>query len=92
MTATANIIYNVKPNALLVKKSSLVEEDRKSYVWKIERGTLKKQLVQTGESDIAFVEIVQGIKNGDTIALAPEKSFREGFEVNKVSKVTAKQP
>jgi len=92
MTATANIIYNVKPNALLVKKSSLVEEDRKSYVWKIERGTLKKQPVQTGESDIAFVEIVQGLKNGDTIALAPEKSFREGFEVNRVSKVTAKQP
>ena len=82
MTATANIIYNVKPNARLVKKSSLIEENRQSYVWKIENGRLKKQLVRQGESDMTFVEVVQGLKKGEKIALSPDKSLHEGLEVN----------
>ncbi len=81
MTATANIIYNIRPNALLVKKSSLFEENRQSYVWKIDNGRLKKQPVRQGASDMTFVEVLQGLKKGDKIALAPEKSLHEGMEV-----------
>jgi membrane fusion protein, multidrug efflux system len=89
MTATANIIYNVRPNALLVRKSSLFEENRQSYVWKIENGKLKKQSIQTGASDMTFVEVLQGLKKGDKIALAPAKSLHEGMDVNIIS---AKKP
>jgi RND family efflux transporter MFP subunit len=81
MTATANIIYNIRPNALLVRKSSLFEENRQSYVWKIDNGRLKKQPVRQGASDMTFVEVLQGLKKGDKIALAPEKSLHEGMEV-----------
>jgi membrane fusion protein (multidrug efflux system) len=86
MTATANIIYNIRPNALLVRKSSLFEENRQSYVWKIENSRLKKQPIRTGASDMAFVEILQGLKTGDKIALAPAKDLHEGMEVNIISK------
>jgi len=82
MTATANIIYNVKPNALLVKKSSLFEENHQSYAWKIDNGRLKKQPVRQGESDMTFVEVLQGLKKGDKIVLSPDKSLHEGLEVN----------
>ena len=82
MTATANIIYNVKQNALLVKKSSLFEESRKSYVWKIDNGRLIKQPVLPGESDMTFIEVLGGLKKGDKIALSPDKSLHEGLEVN----------
>lgn len=81
MTATANIIYNVKQNALLVKKSSLFEENRQSYVWKIDNGRLKKQPVLQGESDMTFIEVLEGLKKGDKIALSPDKSLHEGVEV-----------
>lgn len=86
MSATANIIYNIRPNALLLKKSSIVEENRQSFVWKIEHGKLKKQPIRTGASDMTFVEVLQGLKKGDAIALAPEKGFHEGMEVNIISK------
>ena len=86
MSATANIIYNIRPNALLVKKSSLLDENRQSYVWKIENGKLKKQPIQTGASDMTFVEVRQGLKKGDTIALTPEKGFHEGMQVNIIAK------
>ncbi len=86
MSATANIIYNIRPNALLVKKSSIVEENRQSFVWKIEKDKLKKQPIRTGASDMTFVEVLQGLKKGDTVALTPEKGFHEGMTVNIVSK------
>jgi membrane fusion protein (multidrug efflux system) len=85
MTATANIIYNIRPNALLVRKSSLFEENRQSYVWKIENGKLKKQLIRVGASDMTFVEVLQGIKKGDKIALVPAKDLHEGMEVHLIS-------
>ncbi len=86
MTATANIIYNIRPNALLVKKSSIVEENRQRYVWKIANGKLKKQPISVGASDMTFVEVLQGLKKGDKIALVPEKGLHEGMEVNIIAK------
>jgi membrane fusion protein, multidrug efflux system len=85
MTATANIIYNIRQNALLVRKSSLIEENRQSYVWKIENGRLKKQPIRVGVSDMTFVEVLQGLKTGDKIALVPEKNLHEGMEVKIIS-------
>ncbi|MEI8102205.1 MAG: efflux RND transporter periplasmic adaptor subunit [Chlorobium sp.] len=81
MTATANIIYNVRSNALLVRKSSLLEENHQSYVWKIDHGRLKKQLIRQGDSDLTFVEVLQGLQKGEKIALSPDKSWHEGVEV-----------
>ena len=85
MTATANIIYNIRPNALLVRKSSLFEENSQNYVWKIEKGKLIKQPIRIGASDMTFVEVLQGLKKGDRIALVPEKSLHEGMDVNIIS-------
>ena len=81
MTATANIIYNTRQRALLVGKSSVFEENHKSYVWKIDNGQLKKQLIRQGASDMTFIEVLQGLKKGDKIVLAPDKSLREGLDV-----------
>jgi RND family efflux transporter MFP subunit len=81
MTATANIIYNIRKNALLVRKSSVFDENRQSYVWKIEKGRLKKQPIRQGASDLTFIEVVQGLKQGDKIALSPDKGFHEGMDV-----------
>jgi membrane fusion protein, multidrug efflux system len=85
MTATANIIYNIRPNALLVRKSSVLEENHQSYVWKIEKGRLKKEPIRVGASDMTFIEVLQGLKKGDKIALAPAKDLHEGMEVNIIS-------
>ncbi len=81
MTATANIIYNTRPNTLLVRKSSIFEENHQSYVWKIEKGRLKKQPVRQGASDMSFVEVVAGLKNGDKVALVADATLHEGMDV-----------
>ncbi|MEI8032815.1 MAG: efflux RND transporter periplasmic adaptor subunit [Chlorobiaceae bacterium] len=90
MTATANIIYNIRQNALLVRKSSVFEENHQSYVWKIDNGRLKKQPIRQGASDMTFIEVVQGLRKGDRVALVPEKGLHEGMDVKIVRTVKQK--
>ncbi len=90
MTATANIIYNTRANALLVRKSSVFEENHQSYVWKIDEGRLKKQAIREGASDMTFIEVVQGLRKGDRVALVPEKGLHEGMDVRVVRTVKLK--
>jgi RND family efflux transporter MFP subunit len=85
MTATANIIYNTRKGALLVRKSSVLEIDRRNYVWKIEKGRLKRQEIKTGDSDLTYVEVLGGLSPGDVVVITPEEKFREGMETRQVS-------
>jgi membrane fusion protein, multidrug efflux system len=84
MTATANIIYNTRKDALLVRKSSVFQEDRKDYVWKVDSGRLRKQPVRTGDSDLTFIEVVGGLRSGDLVVVSPEEKFRDGMEARLV--------
>ncbi len=80
MTATANIVYSTRENALLIPKSAIFEEFRKKYVWKIEERHLKKQEIATGAGDLTHIEVVRGIAEGDSVVVGPEERFREGLE------------
>lgn len=81
MTVTANIVWATRPGTLLVQRSAVFEEGRQRWVWKVEAGKLRKQAVRTGSSDLSFVEIIEGLADGDRVVLAPEPRFRDGFEV-----------
>jgi membrane fusion protein (multidrug efflux system) len=81
MTATANIIYNTRPNAILVRKSSVFEENHQSYVWKIDNGRLKKQLIRPGANDMTFIEVLSGLRKGDKVVLVPRENLHEGMDV-----------
>lgn len=85
MTATANIIYNVKPRSLLVRKSSLFDENHVSYVWKVDDGKLRKQSLRTGAGDLVFVEVLSGLKKGDMVVPVPEERFHDGMDARIIS-------
>ncbi len=84
MTATANIIYSTRKDALLVRKSAVFQEDRKDYVWKIDGGKLRRQQIRTGDSDLTFVEVRGGLKSGDMVAVSPEERYRDGMNARLV--------
>lgn len=85
MTATVNIVYNTRKGALLVRKSSIFEEERRSYVWKIVDGKLQRQPVRTGDSDLTYIEIVSGLAEGDVVVTSPQEKFREGMDARIVN-------
>lgn len=80
MTATANIIYNVKPKTIIVDKAAVVQERKQSFVWKVSQRKLIKQEIKTGASDLKSIEVLGGLSKGDTIVTNPKENFKEGNE------------
>lgn len=94
MTATANIIYNIKRKTIIVDKASVIQERKQNFVWKVSERKLVKQEIKTGASDLKSIEVLGGLSKGDTIVTNPKENFKEGNEAeitNKPEKKTSAQ-
>ncbi len=79
MTAYARIITGEKDNALLIPNEALKYEKGKQYVYKVVNGKPVKTFVKTGWMDEKHTEILEGLKEGDTVAvklILPRKTKR----------------
>ncbi|WP_379970552.1 efflux RND transporter periplasmic adaptor subunit [Ectobacillus sp. sgz5001026] len=73
---------NISSQKLLsVPRSSIVEENNESYVFVNENGKLKKTKVTTGLSDGEWMEVSQGVKEGDKVAESPSSKLQDGMDV-----------
>ena len=68
MTVYAKIITGIKHNVLLVPNSALKFEGGKQYVYKIVNGKPIKVFIKTGVMGERFSEVLEGLKEGDTVA------------------------
>ncbi len=74
MTANAVITTEKKPNTIVVPSGIIINRDGKKFVKIKEGDTVGDRQVQTGSvSTIGQVEIVSGLKDGDTVLLNPGK-------------------
>jgi len=70
MTARVEIVTSEKENALVVPISALKTDNRGSYVLlSLPEGTTEKRYVSTGIYSDEFVEIEDGLSEGDTVAI-----------------------
>lgn len=68
MTADVTFVTDSAENVLYVSKKAVFEENGLSYVYKKDaRGNRVKTKVETGFSDMASIEIISGLEEGDTI-------------------------
>lgn len=78
-----NFITLDKPDVISVPKLSVFEEDGKDYVFKLENNKIKTQEVKKGIETRNALEILEGLKEGDIIALEPNNnSLKEGTRVS----------
>ena len=69
-------------NVLTVAKSSVFEDEKDKYVWKVEKDTLKKTKLEIGRQSDYDYEVVSGLKEGDIIAIdANDTKIKEGLKV-----------
>ncbi len=79
MTAYAKIITGEKNNALLIPNEALKYEKGKQYVYKVVNGKPIKTFVKTGWMDEKNTEVIEGLKEGDVVAvklILPRKTKR----------------
>ena len=69
MTVYSKIIVGEKKDVLLVPNSSLKYENGKQYVYKIKNGKPVKTYVKTGIIGENYTEILEGLNEGDKVAV-----------------------
>lgn len=82
-----NINVNVRirvrerANALVVPRGAVRTEDTERVVYLVEGSTLRRRPVKIGITGATSVEILDGLKDDDTVALPGDVELRDGLEV-----------
>lgn len=82
-----NINVNVRirvrerANALVVPRGAVRTEDAERVVYLVEGSTLRRRPVKIGITGATSVEILDGLKDGDTVALPGDVELRDGLGV-----------
>lgn len=83
MFATGTIVVRESKDALVLPATSLREDDKGTFVFKLAEGYLKRQPVTTGAewNGGDRIEIIDGVKDGDTVVIAPLPELRPDMAV-----------
>lgn len=81
MYATARIIDQTKPNALLVPKEAVASRDGKRIVQRVQGDVVTAVEISEGLTDGARVQIVKGLSAGDTVLADARKQIAAGQKV-----------
>ena len=85
MNLNVEIISASKQNAVAAPREALFGTENNRKVYLVKDGKLVGQQVKTGIMNLTRVEIVDGLKEGDTVALFSETPLREGMLVSDIA-------
>ncbi len=85
MSSSCEIITDAKEDALRVPLQSVVTEENKTGVYKVENGIVEFTSVITGITESRWAEIEEGLKEGDLIVKGPLKILMKLTDKQKVS-------
>lgn len=80
----SNLIVEIateKRKALTLPQEAVREEQGKSYVFAVEKGKAVRREVKVGVSSGDRLEILSGVKPGESVVLDPPEDLRSGAEV-----------
>ncbi|HEY7391453.1 MAG TPA: efflux RND transporter periplasmic adaptor subunit [Bryobacteraceae bacterium] len=80
----ASIRTAVVENAIVIPKETLRRDAAGSYVYRLNGDAVERRAVKTGTSNISLVQIVEGLAEGDLVALPSDTSIKAGDRVTPV--------
>ncbi len=83
LTATINVVLERRPNSLTIPADAIVQERRGDAVIYVvtDHNKLEKRTVKIGIRGEDYVEVTDGLREDERVALKPEPSWTEGAEV-----------
>jgi multidrug efflux pump subunit AcrA (membrane-fusion protein) len=75
------VISKTVENALAAPKEAMRRENGQTVAYVLVGGRLERRVVKTGTSSITRVEVLDGLKEGDLVALPTEVVLKAGDEV-----------
>ena len=80
----AEIRTNVVENALVIPKECMHRENGAIGVYRLEGDRLKWQPVKVGAASVTHAQILEGLKDGDRVALPSDRTLKDGELVTPV--------
>jgi HlyD family secretion protein len=77
----AEIRTAVVENAVVIPKETLRRDGAGDYVLVLEGDTLRRRAVKTGNSTVALMQIVEGLAEGDAVAMPTAAALKAGDRV-----------
>lgn len=81
MFGRVHIVYDTREDVLLIPKEAVLAEDDESAVYLVRDSMAFRQLVETGYSDDASVEILAGLDTGAVVITTGQSSLRDSTRV-----------
>lgn len=82
MFARLSIIFDSRLDALLVPREAIIETELGSTVFIVTDGVARRHGVKTGYSWQNDIEIIDGVKTGDSIVVIGQATLKDGAEVD----------
>jgi membrane fusion protein (multidrug efflux system) len=86
MFARVQIIYDVHEAVVKAPKDAIISEDRENAVFVVRDSIAYRRLVETGYTNTTHVEIVAGLKPGDTVVTTGKASLKDSSKVQIVAR------
>jgi HlyD family secretion protein len=77
----AEIRTAVIDNALVIPRETLRHDANGDYVYALKGDTVERRTVKTGTSSISQVQVIEGLSEGDAVALPSETALKPGDRV-----------
>lgn len=81
MYARAEIVVDRSKDSVLLPKEALMRENGAVYVYVIENGATRRAAVTLGLDDGYTVEILSGVKEGDTVVTKGQAYLNDGIAI-----------
>ncbi|NJN94659.1 MAG: hypothetical protein HC875_11450 [Anaerolineales bacterium] len=81
MYADVSLLVDEKTQTMLVPRSAVVTVDSQRLVYRVNEGQVEQVNVTTGLSNDTEIEIISGLKAGDSIVVTGQSSLQDGSKV-----------
>jgi len=81
MFARVRLITRERAEAMVLPEQALVPQGTEQYVFKVIDGKVARVRIETGQRRDGKVEVVSGLKPGDTVVTAGQLKLRDGVNV-----------
>jgi membrane fusion protein (multidrug efflux system) len=84
MFARFDVVYDMRKNAILIPRASIVEDEANQTVFVIENEVARKRTIRTGLTSGAMIEVLEGLQGDERIVTIGQSGLRDGGKVKVV--------
>ena len=76
------IVTQQAPNVLRLKRGDLINKNKKQYVYVLGQDKAVRRRIETGLSDMEYIQVLSGLQEGERVIISASAAFRHMKEIN----------